>query len=266
MQPGPPPQKGSSSTLLKVFLIGCVGIIVIGTIAFMALFYYGKKVVTEQAHKIENIGGGEESDYGKKAAKLKEAHPFTAPADNVITEDQLNRFLSVRKAVYAVYKDHEAEIKGMQNRPGNVSDVWKGMEFVNDLRMAQINELENQKMSPDEYRFIAVMIYSGWIGQAAKEGLKGEKSYEDAANNAIQKQIDELDKQLQDPNTPEETKKQLQTLRDTLEGQKKVMTPELKQLDEGLQKIPQQNIDLFAKHKEEIEKYSMGGLEMFGLV
>lgn len=266
MQPGPPPQKGSSSTLLKVFLIGCVGIIVIGTIAFMALFYYGKKVVTEKVHKIENISGGAESDYGKKAAKLKDAHPFTAPADNVITEDQLMRFLSVRKAVYAVYKQNEAEIKSMQNRPGNVSDVWKGMEFVNDLRMAQVNELEKQNMSTEEYQFIAVMIYAGWIGKAAKEGLKGEKSYEDATNNQLQKQIDEMDKQLADPNTPEATKTQLRTLRDTLESQKKVLTPEMKELDQGLQKIPQQNMDLFDKHKEEIEKYSMGGLEMFGLV
>jgi hypothetical protein len=249
-----------------VFLIGCVGIIVIGTIASVALFYYGKKIVTEKVHKIENIGGGEESDYGKKAAKLKEAHPFTAPADGVITEDQLNRFLSVRKAVYAVYKQHEPEIQSVQKGPGSVSDVWKGMEFVNDLRMAQINELVNQEMSPDEYKFIAVMVYTGWIGKMAKEGLKGEKSYEDAANKAIQKQIDDLDKQLQDPNTSEETKKQLQPLRDTLESQKKVLTPELKELDEGLQKIPQQNMDLFAKHKEDIEKYSMGGLDMLGLV
>lgn len=266
MQPGPPPQKGSSSTLLKVFLIGCIGIIVIGMIAFAGLFWYGKKVVTEKVHKLENIGGGEQSDYGKKEAKLKQEHPFTAPSDNVITEDQLNRFLSVRKSVYGVYQQHEAEIKGMQNRPGNVSDVWKGMEFVNDLRMAQINELEKQQMSTDEYRFIAVMIYTGWIGQAAKEGLKGEKSYEDATNNALQKQIDDADKQLQDPNIPPETKEKLKQLRDALENQKKVMSPELKKLDEGLNQIPQQNIDLFTKHKEEIEKYSMGGIEMFGLV
>lgn len=267
MEPSQQTPKSSSSTLLKVFLIGCIGLVVIAVVAFTAMFYYGKKWVKEKAEKIENVGGGENSEYGKRATKLKEEHPFTAPEDRVITESQLVRFLAVRKAVYGVYKQHEPEMKALENQNQGFSEAMKGLELINELKLVQVKELENQNMSPDEYTYIVTAVYSSWFAKAAKEGLKEHANYTDAANDALQKQIDELDKQIQDPNTPEESKEQLQQLKDTLETQKKTLGSDesLKQADTALENVPQANIDLFTKYQDEIQKYSMAGLEFVGL-
>lgn len=265
MQPAPQPPK-SSSTLLKVFLIGCISLIVIGVIATTVLFYAGKRWVTEKAKKFENVGGTEGSEYQKRAEKVKEEHPFSVPADGIITEDQLVRFLEVRKAVYQIYKNHETEIKSTDQKNQGLGGAMKVMEIINELKLAKVKALESQRMSEDEYNYITTAVYTSWFAKAAKEGLKDNKSYSEAANSQLQQQIDQIDKQLQDPNVPEETKKQLQSVRDTLVQQQKNISSDqsIQQMDKTLQDVPQANIDLFTKHQAEIQQYSMAGLEYFG--
>ena len=70
-----------------------------------------KTGVTEKGKTIENVIGTEDSEYGKKVAELNQKYPFKEPADNIVREERLQRFLAVRKDMGIVYKQHEAEIK-----------------------------------------------------------------------------------------------------------------------------------------------------------
>jgi hypothetical protein len=258
-------QKSSSSTLLKVFLIGCVGLILLAAVVFVGGFLWTKHWVTQKAKKFENLAGGKESEYGQKASELEKEYPFTAPADGIINEDQLTRFLSVRKAMYGVYEKYHAEFDRMnKSQNPNVSDAMKGLDVINEVRMAQIQELEKQKMSKDEYDYIVSAVYQTWLADSEKESTHGS-NYSTAAGGALQKQIDEIDKQLNDPNTPESTKKMLQPMRDSLVAQKNVFASKEAQSAEAALQVPQQNLELFKKHQDEIKQYSMGGLEFLGL-
>lgn len=258
-------QKSSSSTLLKVFLIGCVALIVLAIVVFVGGFYWTKHWVTQKAKKYENLSGGKDSEYGQKASELDKEYPFTAPSDGIIKEDQLTRFLSVRKAMYGIYEEHKAEFDRMKNgKDTNVSDAFKGLDFISEVRMAQIQELEKQKMSKSEYDYIVGEVYRTWLADSEKESTHGG-NYSSAAGEALQKQIEEIDKQLNDPNIPESQKGMLRPMRESLVAQKNVFTSKEAQSAESALQVPQRNLELFKKHEEEIKKYSMGGLEFLGL-
>ncbi len=252
----------------KIFLIGCVVVLVVCGIAIVGGGWFVKNWFSEKAKTVENLAGSKDSEYGKKSAELRKEYPFTPPANNLITEDQFNRFISVRKAMYGVYQRNEAQFKEMEkNKESGLSGALKGLELLNDIRKAQIEALEQQRMSPDEYTYVVTAVYKTWFAKGAREALKDQGTATQAAAENLKKSIAEIDKQLQDPNTPEEAKKQLEATKQQLETQLQSIpqNTELKQIDNELASIPKENIDLFSRHEAEIKQYSMSGLELIGL-
>lgn len=96
---------------------------------------------------------------------------FTRPADGVIREDQLLKFLEVRKRVYAVYEKHEAQLQALSKKEkGDLSDLTTGYTIITELRDAHAAALADAGMSEDEYRFLVEQVYkTGWAAEAQKQ-------------------------------------------------------------------------------------------------
>ena len=145
--------------------IGCgIAVLVAGIVAIVALggmAYWVKG-------KAEELTG--EQNRIEELHRKANANRFTPPADGAISEDRLQKFLEVRKRVYAVYEKHKEELDEMgKKKQGDFGDVRKGFALINELRLAQAQALADLGMSEDEYRFLVEQIYkSMWASEAAR--------------------------------------------------------------------------------------------------
>ena len=103
--------------------IGCgIAVVVAGIAAVVTIgmgAYWIKGKVEQTAGDLTKRTQELES-YQKKA----NANPFTRPADGVIQEPRLMKFLEVRKDVHSVYDLHRAEFEGMKDKKeASLSDV-----------------------------------------------------------------------------------------------------------------------------------------------
>jgi len=247
-----------ASTATKVVLIGCGVVLIVGIIVIAAGGFFVRSKFKEFTE-----GAG---DYEKTNKELSQNYPFTPPANGVITEKQLQRFLAARKQIYAVYQRYEGEFKKLENKDRDLSVVTKGWSFWKDLRKEHANALQAQKMSPEEYRYIVNAVYKTWAAAGTKEALN-DQSFSDTAEKNLRDMIETIDKQLKDPATPDSTKKALQKTRDELQTQLENVSENsaLKKMDTTLESVPEENLALFKKYEKEIKQYSMAGLELAGL-
>ncbi len=223
--------------------IGCVFFLFLAGVALIAglggLAWWGKG-------RLEQFTKGEQkiADAQRKA----DAIAFVAPADNVIAEDRLLKFLDVRKRVFAVYDKHKAEFEALKDKKqGGLSDLSKFYGIITEVRQAQAEALAEGGMSTDEYRYLVGSIYaSQWASEVSK--ATGGKSVSEVADQALG-QASEAIKAA--GGTPE-AQEALDALR---AGASELKPPE----------VPQANVDLFRKHEAEIKRYAMGGLELLGL-
>lgn len=259
-----------ASKVVTIALIGCVVIVFGGIIAVVTGGYFLKKAVSSKLETVKkvagNMAGSEDSEYGKKVAELKKDYPFTAPSDGVISENQLNRFIAVRRSVYDVYKKHEAEFNRMSNDKENgLKAMMELGNTFNEVKLAQANALAEQHMSPDEYAYLVTNVYRTWWAKMANQVTQGQ-SFSQATVDQLKQSLASLDQQLQAPNLTEDQKKALQQTRDGIQAQLDNISKSapMAQLD-AMQNVPKANLDLFAKHEKEIQQYGMAGLEFIGL-
>ena len=143
--------------------IGCgIAVLVAGIVAVVGGAVYWAK------GKAEELTG--EQNRIEELRRKANANRFTPPADGAISEDRLQKFLDVRKRVYAVYEKHKEELDAMgKKKQGDFGDVRKGFALINELRLAQAQALADLAMSEDEYRFLVEQIYkSMWASEAAR--------------------------------------------------------------------------------------------------
>jgi hypothetical protein len=248
-----------ASAVSKAFLIGCVVIVAAGILVVAG----GGLYVRHKFH--EWIGGAQ--DQAKQDEQLSKHYPFPPPPDGVIAENQLQRFLAVRKQIYAVYERYEPQFKNLdQNKKRDLSVISKGWSMWKELRQEHTKALAAQKMSPEEYQYILNAVYKTWAAVGTKEALKNQ-SFADMGEKGLKEAIDRIDLQLKDPQTSEPAKKALQKTREELQKQLDHIDQNsaVKQLDETLDSVPAENVALFRKYEREIKKYSMSGLELVGL-
>lgn len=253
-----------ASKALNIFLIGCAVVVVVGIIAVGVGGYLVKNWFSEKGKTISNIAGTKESDYGKKVEKLRTEYPFTPPSNGILTENQVTRFLAVRKAIFGVYKAHEPEFKKLEdNKEGGLSAFMQLGSLVEEVKLTQAKALEDQRMSPDEYTYLVTVVYTNWAAKLSKDVLDS-KAMQESVDRASES-IAELDKQLQDTNISEEQKKYLQQTRDAMATQLASQKQMLKEWENVKQSLPKENIELLSKYQKEIAQYFMGGLELLGL-
>ena len=241
--------------------IGCGAVLILGIIVVAVgiggAAYWAKG-------KVEEVTGNEDriDELHKKA---NASGPFEAPADGVIREDRLVKFIDIRKRVYSVYAKHQAALEAMgKKKEGDFSDVTKGFSVINEIRVAQAEALADVGMSEDEYRFMVEQVYkTAWAAEVAKS--TGGKSVSDAAADAYTKAAAEMEKARAEskemrnadtPNADASVQKGIDDLRKQAE--------ETRESARGLD-VPPQNIALFRKYEADIKKYAMAGLEWIGL-
>ena len=255
---------------LTIALIGCAVIVFGGVVAVLTGGYFLKRAVTSKLETVKkvagNMAGSEDSEYGKKVAELKKDYPFTAPSDGIVSESQLNRFIAVRRSVYNVYKQHEAEFNRMANDKENALKAMMELgTLFNQVKLTQANALVEQHMSPDEYQYLVTNIYRTWWAKQANLVTQGQ-SFSQATTDQWKQQLATLDQQLQQTNLTEDQKKVLQQQRDAIQTQLDNISKSgpMQQMN-AVQDVPKANLELFAKHEKEIQQYSMAGLEFIGL-
>jgi len=131
---------------VAVVLAGIVTVVALGGLAFW---------VKGKAEQVT----GEQSRIAELQRKAN-ANRFTPPADGTIREDRLQKFLEVRRRVYAVYERHQTELDEMgKKKQADFGDVRKGFALINELRLGQAQAQADVGMSEDEYRFVVDQVY-----------------------------------------------------------------------------------------------------------
>jgi hypothetical protein len=245
-----------------VLLAGAAVVGVVGAGAFWA-----KSKVTEMTGGIEKMQAKTEEIEGWE--RKAEAHAYTAPADGVIAEGRLVKFLDVRKQVFGVYQQHQAEFKELEAKSKasgdqpSFSDAMAGMGKVaslfGEVRLTQMKALAEAGMNPAEYRDIQMAVYkSAWAAESVKSS--GKMPSEAAADarrqmeEALQKGLAEAQKHgVPGAGMSEEQQKQLA---ESMKG----MDEAAKSLD-----VPKANVELFRKYEADLKRYAMSGLEFIGL-
>ena len=244
-----------ASKAFKFLFFGCALIVVVCFLIVGGGGYYVRSKILKYA----NSGG----DYAQKTNELSHQYPFQPPANGTITEQQLLRFIAVRKQVHSVYARYESQFKSLQSKNMDFSTLTKGWDFIKEVRQEHANALAQQKMSPEEYQYIVNQVYKTWMAQGTKDVLKG-KSFNDVAKDGLKESIKKIDQQLADPGTPESAKSALKKTREELQSQLQNMDQNsfVKNLDSTLESIPPENLKLFQKYAKDLKEYSMGGLEL----
>ncbi len=229
-----------------VLLVGAVIAVLFGVGAFWA------------KSKLQEVTG-DLGDLGAKAQQFEalerkaNANAYSAPADGVIPEGRLLKFLETRQRVFAVYERHKGEIATLEatskgGREPSFSDALtaggKVAAIFTEVRLAQLQALADVGMNEQEYRDIQVAVYkTAWASESQREsGKMPAEAMREAARAAEAEQgaLSEEDRRK---------------LRESM--------GELGQAAQALE-VPKANVELFRKYEAEIKKYAMSGLEMIG--
>jgi hypothetical protein len=222
----------------------------------VAWWGYGKaKQVAQQ------VGGDQQRIEAARARA--NANAFTPPADGVIQEQRLVKFLAVRRKLYGVYAKYKDVIEAQEKsgkQPG-LEFVGQALGAVNELRLTTAEALAEQGMSEDEYRYLAAAVYKTALAGGVQVEGKGIAQVAEAAMEAAAEQAERAAAEAEaNPNLPEEAKQQL---RDAAR-EARARATEAKQSMQGLE-APPENVALFRKYQDEIQQYAMSGLELLGL-
>lgn len=242
--------------------IGCavaaflaIAVVVVGV---FGLAWWGKQKLDEATGGLERM-----ADVQKEIERYEEQAnrtPFVAPSDGVIEEGRLMKFLAVRRDVFGVYEKYKDTLERLskEKRP-DFAALGTGVQMFHELRLAQAKAQAREGLSSDEYRHLVQQVYkTAWAAGIAKES--GGRQPSQAARAALDKSRAELRRQIADPNLSPEQRRPLETLLEELERQGGAAERAAESLD-----VPAANLELFRKHKAEIERYAMNGLEFLGL-
>jgi hypothetical protein len=257
--------------------IGCVAVLILGGIVTVVLlggaFWWGKSKVAEVSGEMDKFVG--EQKRIEELTKKANETPFEQPADGVIKEDQLVKFLEIRKRVHSVYQKYEKDIeaRGKKEKP-DLGDVGAAFGMINEIRGAQARAQADLAMSDDEYRFLVHQVYKTmWASQVAKDTGKSvsETAAEayDTASREMARAAEEAGaaqeraRRAGDETAEEASGEAARAVREGLEQLQK-QAGQVRESARDMD-VPPANIALFQKYEADIKKYAMNGLEWIGL-
>jgi hypothetical protein len=241
--------------------IGCAVAFVGAGIVASALVVGGAFWAKSKIEQATGDLGGELERIDTLQRKV-DAYPFTAPADRVIPEDRLVKFLSVRKGVHAIYAANIAEFERIKGEPQGLEALkalGKTALVLKQLRIAVLEGLDRERMSEAEYRYLAGEVYRT-VGAAAVAAATAGRTAAEATEDGLQQATQALGAQQQAlESMPPEVRDQLKAMTEQLQQGAAQAHEAAAQLE-----VPAANLELFARYKEEIAKYAMTGLEAVG--
>ncbi len=243
---------------------GCAVLVVgVAVVAFLGVgAFWAKSKLGDVKSRLDRAGA--QAERIETLEHQANANPYTPPADGIISEARLVKFLEVRKRVFAVYQDHQADLAALEkktqgSREPSFSDALaaggKMAELFGALRLAQAQALVDVGMNEAEYHDIQLAVYkSAWAVESQEEsGQTPAEAIREAA-----RQMHEGAEQGGATGT----------------GAGALSEADRRKLDESMSQlgaaakvleVPPANVALFRKHKAEIKKYAMSGLGMIGL-
>lgn len=259
----------SMSTGQKIALgCGCAALLVGGAVvAFVVVGGYWAK------GQIEKAGGSLEAMAAKaeetaRFERQANAYPFTPPADGVIQEAQLLKFLDVRKEIFVIYEQHKGEFESLAQRSKGrelsfgetITGAGQIASLVTDVRHRQAKALAGQGMSEAEYRYIQFAVYKSFYGAAIEQDT-GKQASELMAE--AQRQLAGAARQAAEAARQSGVQGAEGVSEADVRAAEQAAAEGARQLDNL--KVPQANVDLFRKHEAEIKKYAMHGLAFLGI-
>ena len=188
------------------------------------------------------------------------ANPFVRPPAGVIAEDRLIKFLDIRKAVFAVYEPHRAEIEARgHNKQAGIGDLLAFAKIVKELHAAKAQAQAAAGMSDAEYIFMVESIYKSASASAFRRS-SGDKTVEQATRESLDRANREIAAAREREGLPEETRRALEEQQREIQSRTEETVRQAGALD-----APAENVALFRKYETEIRKYAMTGLEFAGL-
>jgi hypothetical protein len=214
--------------------------------------------------KAKEVAGQFEADQkGVEEALAKaNANPFTPPPDGVVQEDRLVRFLAIRKRIHDnVYLKHKDMIEAQAKKEkADLSALAKLPFIIAELHAEKARALAAQGMSEDEFNWMFRTVYGNLVldGMARSGDGTTVAEADRASLKAMAEQAEKAAEAAEaNPALPAEVKQQLRAAATRAREQADRGVEMTKALD-----VPPANIALFKKHREEILKYTMGGLEL----
>ncbi|MEN6624841.1 MAG: hypothetical protein ABFD69_01290 [Candidatus Sumerlaeia bacterium] len=134
---------------MKKVLMGCGVLILIVFVIFGFLVYQGVKLGKSFASGIE--------ETKQQYDALNSRHPFTAPADGIVTQEQMARWIVVRDASLAPVQNLDAKLKAEKTK--NPLKVLEGvMGVFQEIARTHVTILDGQKMSMNEYAWVTKTV------------------------------------------------------------------------------------------------------------
>lgn len=181
---------------MKKILAGCLVVLVIAVIGFSVAGYYAYRWAQPMIQST-----GDYLDRAREMARLgdriQNKSSYPAPADGELTAAQVDRFLAVQTRVRdelgARWKDIEAKAAEIQAKTQNNQRELTFAEFTSvfsdlaaiytEARRAQVDALNVQKFSDDEYAWVRNRIYEA-AGMEVASGIDLSRIQELARDSA----------------------------------------------------------------------------------
>ena len=183
---------------MKKILAGCLIVLVIAMIGFGVAAYYAyramRPVIDNAATYMDKA-----REVTRLGEEIKNKTPFEPPKSGELTATQVERFVAVQTRVRADLDDRWAEIERqaaeLKARADANSKDWTLNQFTDvfsnianiyvEGRKSQVNALNVQKFSEDEYEWVRKRVYeaagvelAGGMDLSKIEGLAREKAGE----------------------------------------------------------------------------------------
>lgn len=260
--------------------LGCGCIVLAGAVAAIGacglLGYWAKGKAEGVVNDFDKLAkkASAVTDEIDRWEKKANANPYSPPADGVIAEPRLVKFLEVRKQVHAVYETRKADLEAIEKKSQSASDkmtpgdLWSAGGQLADtfgaLKLAQARALAEAGMSEAEYQDLQLAVYkTAWASDSVRK--TGQTPAE-----ALEKTMAEAGRHVEDAVSRGVTEAQNQNVPGAAglspEDARKIGV-EVAQAGRAAKalEVPKANLELFRKHEDEIRQYAMSGLGLLGL-
>ena len=177
---GDRPKKGMS-TGAKIFF-GCLGVSAFGVFALAAVVMVGGVALWRGADSVTDRFE-DQQEATATLRRIEEEHPFEAPADGVVGEARMERFLAVTDDAWDAIRPWAEDLQTLRRSAGEertsigqLGDLAAGARAMGGLvqsRVAFAEVLEEHETSLAEY------VWTGLTLSRAAEVRDGERSGED---------------------------------------------------------------------------------------
>ncbi len=190
-------KKSRKGCIIALVIVGIIAVVVmIG----VNLFYQKVKGFGEDYLGV--IGASPKMI--EQVKELNHDFPFEEPEDGTVTEDQITRFIDIKQSFVDRIKDHEEEFKKLDEAKAQgesgFQEFRQAIKVLSDLRRDFLTALSEHKMSPKEYRFLSLQIYTSYLGLAL-QGLESNIKYSTELNQENIALLNRYQDELKELNT-----------------------------------------------------------------